>query len=56
MHHLRRGDYSFWFESIIKDSELAREVAAVEQNKDASPRESRKKIKQTIESRYTVPA
>lgn len=56
MYHLRRGDYSAWFESRIKDEELKRETELVEKTPEISPQESRKKIRQAIESRYTVPA
>jgi hypothetical protein len=30
MYHLRKGDYSGWFSSIIKDAELGRQTAEVE--------------------------
>jgi hypothetical protein len=56
MHHLQRGDYSHWFREIIKDDDLAQIVAKVEQDKHTSARESRRKVKEAIESRYTAPA
>ncbi|HEY6765648.1 MAG TPA: HAD-IIB family hydrolase [Candidatus Sulfotelmatobacter sp.] len=55
MYHLRRGDYSAWFESMIKDQELARQAAEIEQG-GFSPQESRQKIREMVESRYTAPA
>jgi hypothetical protein len=56
LHHLRRGDYSRWFREAIKDEELARVAAAVEQQRDVSPDESRAVIKSAIEQRYTSAA
>jgi hypothetical protein len=56
MHHLRNGDYSNWFKSMIKDDELERQTAAVEKDKSASPKDSRQRIREVVESRYTAPA
>lgn len=56
MFHLRNGDYSHWFESMIKDEELKRQTVEVEQNMNASAHESRERIKQAVEARYTAPA
>ena len=36
-HHLRRRDYSSWFREIIKDSELAGEVAEIESDRGLTP-------------------
>ena len=36
-HHLRRRDYSSWFREIIKDSELAGEVAKIESDRSLGP-------------------
>jgi hypothetical protein len=55
-HHLRAGDYSRWLRGLIKDSDLADEVAAVEADSDLSPRQSRKRIAESVRRRYTVPA
>jgi hypothetical protein len=55
-HHLRRGDYSQWFRQMIKDPELADEVAAVEADASLSPKESRERIKEAVNRRYTAPA
>jgi hydroxymethylpyrimidine pyrophosphatase-like HAD family hydrolase/energy-coupling factor transporter ATP-binding protein EcfA2 len=55
MHHLRAGDYSRWFRDCIKDEELAREAAAIElDGMDAE--ESRTRIREAVERRYTAPA
>jgi hydroxymethylpyrimidine pyrophosphatase-like HAD family hydrolase len=55
-YHLRRSDYSKWFEQHIKDSELAQAVKEVEQNGHIPVRESKKLIKEAVQSRYTGPA
>jgi hypothetical protein len=55
MHHLHKGDYSAWFKSMIKDDELGRQAAEIEQTKSASAEETRRKIKEAVESRYTAP-
>ena len=54
--HLHRGDYSTWFRQMIKDPELADEVAAVERDTSLSPTESRTRIKDAVNRRYTAPA
>jgi hydroxymethylpyrimidine pyrophosphatase-like HAD family hydrolase len=54
-HHLRRKEYSAWFRDAIKDPELAAEVEAIE-GQDLPPAESRAKIREAIEKRYTLPA
>ncbi len=56
MYHLRQGDYSNWFESIIKDQELKRQAAEIERDMNASARDSRERIRQAVEARYTAPA
>jgi hypothetical protein len=55
LYHLRNGDFSEWFRSIIKDVELADEAAQIEQNPDLSARDSRDAIRMAIESRYSAP-
>jgi hypothetical protein len=55
MHHLKAGDYSRWFRECIKDEDLAREAAAIElDGMDAE--ESRARIRDAVERRYTAPA
>lgn len=54
--HLRQGHYSDWLNSIVKDKELAQEVSGIERDLNSSPAESRKRIRQAIESRYTAAA
>ena len=53
--HLRRHDISGWFRDVIKDDALANEAAAVE-DADLSPADSRARVRQAIERRYTAPA
>jgi hydroxymethylpyrimidine pyrophosphatase-like HAD family hydrolase/energy-coupling factor transporter ATP-binding protein EcfA2 len=55
-HHLRCGDVSRWFREHIKDPDLAREAEEVERNRNLGPRESRSRIREAIEHRYTAPA
>jgi hypothetical protein len=56
MHHLKRGEYTRWFKEVIKDDDLAQVAAESEEDDAVSPEESRKRIKQAIEKRYTAPA
>jgi hydroxymethylpyrimidine pyrophosphatase-like HAD family hydrolase len=55
LYHLRNGDISDWFRSIIKDIELADEAAQVEQNLGLSARESRDAIRTAVDRRYSAP-
>jgi HAD superfamily hydrolase (TIGR01484 family) len=54
--HLRRGDYSGWIRSSIKDDDLADQVADVERDMTADAAESRRRVREAIDSRYTAPA
>ena len=54
LHHLRRGDYSDWFQRQIKDRELAAETAAVERDTSLDANASRQRVKEAIERRYTA--
>ncbi|MES1209866.1 MAG: HAD-IIB family hydrolase [Pseudomonadota bacterium] len=54
--HLRAGDYSRWFEHVVKDRDLASEVAAVERaDRDTPTAESRRAVREAVERRYTAP-
>ena len=55
LYHLRQGDYSRWFREAIKDEELAAAAAQIEQQFELPPAESRARIKDSIEQRYTLP-
>lgn len=54
MHHLRRGDYSSWLRSMIKDPELADQVIAVERDGTRSADASRGAVIAAIRGRYTI--
>jgi hydroxymethylpyrimidine pyrophosphatase-like HAD family hydrolase len=53
--HLERGDYSRWFREMIKDDDLARAAEPIEANSDLSLADSRARIREAIEARYTLP-
>jgi hypothetical protein len=53
---LDEGDYSRWFRDAIKDLDLAAEIADVEEGASLSAPESRARIKELVERRYTAPA
>jgi hypothetical protein len=55
-HHLRSGHYSRWFREVVKDEELAREAAAVEEDARGglSAATSRQRIRKAIGKRYAV--
>ncbi|MGH8523970.1 MAG: hypothetical protein ACREXY_07050, partial [Gammaproteobacteria bacterium] len=50
------GDYSRWFREVLKNEDLAAEVARIEQSDTLSPGESRAEIKGIIEQHYTLPS
>jgi hypothetical protein len=52
-HHLANGDYSGWLRQMIKDPELADEVAAIERS-GLSPGESRRQVLDRLRARYSV--
>ncbi|MGH8490311.1 MAG: phosphoglycolate phosphatase, partial [Gammaproteobacteria bacterium] len=56
LYHLRNGDYSRWFREVLKNQDLAAEVARIEQSEKLSPGESRAQIKGIIEQHYTLPS
>jgi hypothetical protein len=51
--HLARGEYSAWVREMIKDPELAAEIAAVEQA-GLRPADSRVRILELLRHRYAV--
>jgi hypothetical protein len=55
-YHLSRHDYSRWIAEYIKDADLSAEVRRVENDASLSPQESRRRIHEEIERRYTLPA
>ena len=55
LFHLRRGDYSRWCRTAIKDNYLADEVERIERRNDLAPGQTRQLVKALIEARYTLP-
>jgi hypothetical protein len=55
-YHLEQGDYSRWFREGIKDPELADEAKQVEEHPTLDANDSRQRIRNAIESRYTAAA
>ncbi|HEY4188324.1 MAG TPA: HAD-IIB family hydrolase [Polyangia bacterium] len=57
LFHLRAGDYSRWFGEVIRDRELADEVAGIERARGhATAADSRARIRNAVEKRYVVTA
>jgi len=55
-YHLRLGEYSHWIRESLGDEELAADVAQIETQAGLTAADSRARIKDQIESRYTAPA
>jgi hypothetical protein len=56
LHHLRAGEYSRWVRDSIKDEQLAEDIAGVEEDEAVTAADSRRRIRDAIESRYAVEA
>jgi hydroxymethylpyrimidine pyrophosphatase-like HAD family hydrolase len=54
LHHFRQRDYSDWFRRVIKDDDLADDVAAIEQRRDVTAEEGRALVHAAVAKRYTV--
>jgi hydroxymethylpyrimidine pyrophosphatase-like HAD family hydrolase len=58
LHHLRQRDYSRWIRTAMKDTDLADDVAAVENTADVtsgvSALDTRARIRAAVEARYTA--
>ena len=54
--HLRRGDYSEWLSRVIKDEDLAGEVATIEKASHLTSPDSRRMVHDAIDRRYMIPA
>jgi len=52
-HHLYAHDYSRWFRDVIRDSDLAAEIAPLQKRGSFSPTETRKAIRTAILDRYS---
>ena len=55
-YHLRRGDYSRWFRTHVKDDQLASDAEGVERETDISADESRDRIRELIDRYYSLSA
>lgn len=55
LFHLKRGDYSNWLRSALKDPELADEIEKIEKHGSLPDRESRRRVKEAIQAKYTAP-
>jgi hypothetical protein len=53
LHHLRAGDYSRWLRDSIKDDDLADEVASAEKDAALTALDSRRRVREAIDRRYT---
>jgi hypothetical protein len=56
LHHLRTGAYSRWFRDAVKDDGLASEAVPIEQDLSLTAADSRARIRDIVERRYTAPA
>jgi hydroxymethylpyrimidine pyrophosphatase-like HAD family hydrolase len=56
LYHLRKGEYSQWFRKRIRDDELGNEAEKVEKENNLSAEESRNRIREIVEEKYTGPA
>ena len=55
LHHLKAHDYSRWVREAIKDEELAAEIRHAEDS-GLDAFETRRRVREAIERRYTAPA
>lgn len=51
-YHFRASDYSRWFRYVIRDTGLARDVAALERDTSLTPEQSREAVFKEITDRY----
>ncbi|MGH7136004.1 MAG: hypothetical protein ACREHD_09705, partial [Pirellulales bacterium] len=56
LFHLRRHDYSTWFDENIKDPQLAADAASIEDDERLDAIESRRRMIALVTDRYTTPA
>ena len=54
--HRKKGDYSEWIRDQIKDNQLADDLAEIEANSAADPKDTRAAVRAAIEARYTLPS
>jgi hypothetical protein len=53
--HRANGDYSKWMRKDIKDNQLADEIAEIEADRAADPKDTRAAVRAAVEARYTLP-
>jgi hypothetical protein len=56
LFHLQRREVSEWLRRGIRDESIAEKVAAIERQSEIDAGESRRRIRELIEARYTLPA
>ncbi len=56
LYHLGRGEVSRWFREAVKSDELAEATEQIERERDLDAAESRRRIRDEIEQRYTLAA
>lgn len=56
LFHLKRHDYSRWLRQSLKDSELADQIEAIENDESIPEHESRQRVKESILQKYAAPA
>jgi hydroxymethylpyrimidine pyrophosphatase-like HAD family hydrolase len=56
LYHLKRHDYSRWFNEAIKDEELASSARQLEDQLASDAMQSRRAIRELIARRYTAPS
>jgi hypothetical protein len=54
--HLKRGDYSSWLRGALKDEELADEIERIERDGNLKDGDSRRRVREKIQEKYTAPA
>lgn len=54
LFHLRNGDYTHWLRGVIKDDDLAREVAAIAESHELPATDSRRLVREAIDRRYVL--
>jgi hypothetical protein len=55
-YHLRRSEISNWIGEHIKDQPLAQQIALIERDTTLNPNASRQRVRNLIETHYTLPA
>lgn len=56
LYHLKQHEVSEWLRKGIRDDSIADEVAQIEQQREIDANDARRRIRELIEARYTLPA